>query len=872
MADDPPLPSAGRSSTTARQSPSRCSSADDPSAQGSFPPPTPPQHRFSSIGAANAIRHHSSAASRGSTTGAVPTPGSLGHRRSSALQTGKLDVSIVTDDDKVNVVNSDGTLPSSPSSEAVRLNRGSVTVGHGSGLPFSRALLLDPSSGLQLLVITVNMGNAPPSASDIAAMLPQDGAEKFDLIVVGMQESMFVVNNHAGGGGAEDDDVTAKSTSSSSLASSLSRTETTTQKRPPPLQTGGETSLTRSKAEVSDDDEPTSPAPFDLRRLSSKEKKKKKQKKALKAGDGFEKLFAKIRGVTASSDTSVRSGPDSPEKSTSLKVSRRNSNVLDFTAALPEDTRLLQSLFADRLPSYQPVVRHSRGEMRLHVYVRSNLLPCIVDVTVRAENTGLAHLLANKGGIAARIAVGGTSLSFVCCHLAAHEGKQHYLRRLADIEEILGGTSVGPGNMFDVSLGSHHTFLFGDLNFRSAFEGKDKKESYKLCKSLVEAGNYRSVAASDELNRGLESGDALRGWQSCPIGGFPPTFKVLRGVDATVGHGTPFDDVYDTHRTPSYTDRVLYTSLDGLGQYLKNESSTSAVNYVASDHKPVLASFKIDVKEGVFPILPTPPKVSDGEVQLVEVTDRIDPDEICLDDLRDRSSNSHLLTPARRSCHLVFSNIKCTGLTEMDPSLLGGGSDPYIVFVPLDAELVRDESRGGVPYFEGGSNSSFFKKFPRTSVIWHNVNPKWKDVVRISLNVESEKKLADRFFALNIIDKDNFGDDDLIGTVVVNCKHLIAFRGEETPPPSPSRARDDSGSERPKIKRASKSDRFSLYSSGDLAELVSKVSIKQPILRDGKCHGHFSADAWLVWKDTTSLTENGAQSLSGAGGCGCTIS
>ena len=48
--------------------------------------------------------------------------------------------------------------------------------------------------------------------------------------------------------------------------------------------------------------------------------------------------------------------------------------------------------------------------MRLHIYVRTMLVPALTDVEVTAENTGLGHVLANKGGIAARVTFTDTSL------------------------------------------------------------------------------------------------------------------------------------------------------------------------------------------------------------------------------------------------------------------------------------------------------------------------------------------------------------------------------------------------------------------------------------------------------------------------------
>ncbi len=67
--------------------------------------------------------------------------------------------------------------------------------------------------------------------------------------------------------------------------------------------------------------------------------------------------------------------------------------------------------------------------MRLRVYVHRALRPDVRDLSHSAENTGLMGIVANKGGLAIALRVKGTSLCFVSCHLAAHEGEK-YLRKV----------------------------------------------------------------------------------------------------------------------------------------------------------------------------------------------------------------------------------------------------------------------------------------------------------------------------------------------------------------------------------------------------------------------------------------------------------
>lgn len=78
------------------------------------------------------------------------------------------------------------------------------------------------------------------------------------------------------------------------------------------------------------------------------------------------------------------------------------SNKKHATNILPEwlkakDSSLIHALFQERCPSYDFAIRFQRGEMRLEVLVRKDLEAQVL--SVRAQNTGLINLGANKGGI-----------------------------------------------------------------------------------------------------------------------------------------------------------------------------------------------------------------------------------------------------------------------------------------------------------------------------------------------------------------------------------------------------------------------------------------------------------------------------------------
>ena len=89
------------------------------------------------------------------------------------------------------------------------------------------------------------------------------------------------------------------------------------------------------------------------------------------------------------------------------------------------------------LGKYDALVRYQRGEMRLVVLVRKELSPLITNIETLAENTGIAGIVANKGGIISTLTIAGkTRISFLTAHLEAHEGRDHYNNRCSNLAEI----------------------------------------------------------------------------------------------------------------------------------------------------------------------------------------------------------------------------------------------------------------------------------------------------------------------------------------------------------------------------------------------------------------------------------------------------
>ncbi|GMH51159.1 hypothetical protein TrLO_g3571 [Triparma laevis f. longispina] len=648
---------------------------------------------------------------------------------------------------------------------------------------------------LNIYIASVNMGNALPSQSDLEELLPDDGVGLYDIIVLGAQESTFSV--------ADEDEEVEHANSSTTKADARTHRSSTT------------ASTSRHSSAAKPRKSSLLPKVFNdaTHKLSS----------------GLNAAASTIRSSIATDNTSITSpNANNREKETqrhtlSNATPRRMSNVAnianiahhvitDSSFSSANDTKILHSRISKRLPSFTPVVRYQRGEMRLHVYIRNSLCQAVTDVEVAAENTGLGHLLANKGGIVARITLGETSLSFLSCHLQAHEGKEHYHRRCADLKEILRGTKCGGHKRYDVSIISHHMFVLGDLNFRVDMPKEKVVE-------LLDKKKYADVYGGDELISGVAMGDCLANFNLADCSGFAPTFKVKRKVVGSIEDGKSVEEVYNLQRTPSYCDRILWHSLDGLEEDCLNSSFFPVSKYAASDHNPVAGTFTVDVIENIKKKIHVPSSILPRRETLLETdtntkskfdhNHNVDSshiikhnetfmDDFNLDDAEtigdhlkhmdkeadpeldgdsdeDSQESEELDSDDGKVCHLIFSHMRATNLTEMDSQLAGGGSDPYVSFVPLTEHLLTQKHMKHVIKLPAGhSSANYYFKFPKTKTIRHNINPKWDDVIDLELNVKNKHELRhNKFIALTVMDHDDLSEDDVIGTVVLNLSAFV---------------------------------------------------------------------------------------------------
>jgi hypothetical protein len=195
--------------------------------------------------------------------------------------------------------------------------------------------------------------------------------------------------------------------------------------------------------------------------------------------------------------------------------------------------------------------------------------------------------------------VGGTRLAFLSCHLAAHAGEANAALRASQLRAALdaGARACAPSSSSSASAEvtrledmHHHTFVFGDLNFRidgDAFLSASRADAaaapsdaasndashapllpppadappaalslrsvtaaalggaaapagdaWRAVAAAVAARRWEELRRADELRGELREGRALEGYQEGPLT-FPPTFKLVRGSGSGSHAATP---------------------------------------------------------------------------------------------------------------------------------------------------------------------------------------------------------------------------------------------------------------------------------------------------------------------------------------------
>jgi len=283
--------------------------------------------------------------------------------------------------------------------------------------------------------------------------------------------------------------------------------------------------------------------------------------------------------------------------------------------------------FFKSIGNYKLIAKEKLEQIKMHCYVRQELIDEIHHVSTGTEATGIGGVYGNKGGTAVAFYLGTMSFCFINSHMAAHQDKT--AQRNSDFKNIVKGLRHLGGDYVDALHQFHHVFWMGDLNYRLDYgdQGDKKtpdKDQFDDMVQMIDDGKYEEMFQYDQLAREMNSCRVFFGFQE-GVYDFKPTFKRLRGPE----------EGYTQQRSPAYCDRILWRTYPGYD--IKQMELDSVEKFTTSDHKPVYSIFNI-AKQPLA----------------------------CAIDL------------SRTACTIKITNLKGKGLMAQD---IGGTSDPYLIFL-----------------------------------------------------------------------------------------------------------------------------------------------------------------------------------------------
>ncbi|KAK5943564.1 Inositol-1,4,5-trisphosphate 5-phosphatase 1 [Knufia obscura] len=223
----------------------------------------------------------------------------------------------------------------------------------------------------------------------------------------------------------------------------------------------------------------------------------------------------------------------------------------------------------------------------LMVFVKISTLSKIKNVEGAIKKTGMSGIAGNKGAVAIRMDIEGSSLCFVTAHLAAGFG--NYDERNRDYQTIVSGLRF----QRDRKIEDHEVVIWlGDFNYRIGTRPEDARDLIDIYRNAKGQGTKAENALhdlyrNDQLNIQMVAGQTFPFYQEGAIK-FLPTYKFDLG-----------NDNYDTSekaRIPAWTDRILYKVDATKGTDMRQTEYTSVMDLRFSDHRPVYSTFNVKVR------------------------------------------------------------------------------------------------------------------------------------------------------------------------------------------------------------------------------------------------------------------------------------
>mmetsp|Transcript_18429 Transcript_18429/g.33029 ORF Transcript_18429/g.33029 Transcript_18429/m.33029 type:complete len:635 (-) Transcript_18429:167-2071(-) len=247
----------------------------------------------------------------------------------------------------------------------------------------------------------------------------------------------------------------------------------------------------------------------------------------------------------------------------------------------PWEEAIQEALSGNGAKRYTQLISKQMVGIMVFIYVRNDIFPLTSNKDVCTVGCGKAGT-GNKGAVVVRFQLYNVSMCIVNSHLAAH--KENTLGRNGDFQKIMEKARFSTRTHGHPTRIENHDAVFwmGDLNYRLNFPAEDLGKVYKQ----IEQCNYSVLLEQDQLRAERIKGAVFQEFREGDIT-FAPTYKY-----------TPHTNQYATgdgkNRMPAWCDRILWRAqryAEVKQKWYRREDSL-----MASDHKPVVAFFDVNLK------------------------------------------------------------------------------------------------------------------------------------------------------------------------------------------------------------------------------------------------------------------------------------
>lgn len=257
------------------------------------------------------------------------------------------------------------------------------------------------------------------------------------------------------------------------------------------------------------------------------------------------------------------------ELTTSQMVNTHSSNRLKWIKSLKV---VLEKYSPQENTKYVSLWDGQLGGIALLLFVKESELKNIANVEGSFKKTGLGGMSANKGGVSVSFNFSNTQICLVTSHLAA--GLNNQEERHHNYKTIAKGIKFSKNRR----IKDHDIVIWlGDFNYRISTISNEQ------VKMLVEKEEFAKLFEYDQLNKQMAIGELFPFFDEMEIK-FPPTYKF--------DNGTKTYDTSEKQRAPAWTDRILSMS---KSNNIKQLYYDCYGEIIFSDHRPVLAIFKVSV-------------------------------------------------------------------------------------------------------------------------------------------------------------------------------------------------------------------------------------------------------------------------------------